>query len=196
MSEAEERIEYSDVDRLDLARLGLEPDGQEPTFHPILQIWQAVLQPSADVLTQKVTPQWANRIITAYVGLDFYDMELFRNKYFTKMADLAAILDLEVASDDECLTYTDPADDARHNSHHYKNLLLQWQQQILQWEMDWTCTDDDAATELAAISEVHKFFFGQTGLTAFLDNIGFEFTEDDTATLRVALEEFKEGAGE
>ena len=104
---------------------------------------------------------------------------------------VCVVLDNEISTDDQCLTYTEPAEDAKENSHHYKNLLLQWQLMFLQWELEWDPTTPYAAIELGAISEAHKMFFGQTGITAFLDNIGFEYTEDDQQVMQETLAEFR-----
>ena len=171
---------------------GLE-DGEAPPYHPILRVWREVLSPAREELDAKVTPQWASRIVTTHTGLTFGDMEKFRDSYFGKIVELLEILELEIESDDECLSYATPEEDVEHNGDHYRNLLLTWQMAFLQWELDWETTAPDAAVELAAISEVHKMFFGQTGVTAFLDNIKFEFTEADQQLVAEALEELKEG---
>jgi hypothetical protein len=187
-------VQLSDQDVLDIVQLQSEPDGLEPepqAFRPILHIWHEVLKPAASEADAKVTPQWATRICAEYSQLRFDMMNEFRDIYFGKLAELNVILEDEIASDDECLTYTESEDDAKFNAHHYKNLLLQWQLSFLEWEMDWDCTTPYAAIELAAISEAHKMFFGQVGITAFLDNIGFEYTEDDSQLLATALEEFR-----
>lgn len=185
-------------DQADLARLYAEPDGQpdEPSFHPILQIWREVLAPAAAERAAKVTPQWANRIVSSYTKVEFRDMEEFRERYFSKLEELKNILDIQIGYDSDALSYDNMADDAQENAVHYKNLLLVWQLQVLQWELDWETTDRNAAVELAAISEVHKMFFGSTGITAFLDNIGFEFTDDDSSMLMHTLEEFRGGDSE
>ena len=189
----ETRIEYSDQDILDITALQAEPSAEPPSFHPILQVWREVLRPAEAEKDKKVTPQWASRICAEYQQMRYDMMNEFKDHYFGKLAQLCDLLEIEIATDAECLTYTEPADDAKNNSHHYKNLLLVWQMMFLGWEMDWDCTTPDAAVELAAISEAHKMFFGQTGITAFLDNIGFEYTEDDSAMLAAALEEYREG---
>ena len=171
----------------------MERGPEAPSFHPVLEVWREVLRPAATEATTKVTPQWASRIIQSYPQIQFADMNAVRDSYFGKILQLAKVLDLEIEEDDECLGYTTPEEDVEHNAHHYKNLLLNWQLAFLQWELDWDCTDDHAAVELAAISEVHKMFFGQNGITAFLDNIKFEFTESDSAYLAEALQELKDG---
>ena len=79
------------------------------------------------------------------------------------------------------------------NSGHYKNLLMTWQLAFLAWELAWECTDPHAVAELAAISEVHKLFFSDTGITAYLDNIRFQYTEADRDDLTAALNELREG---
>lgn len=191
-------VQLSDQDILDITALQAEPDGlppevEVPTFHPILQVWREVLKPSANERTKKVTPQWASRICAEYQQMRFDQMNEFRDTYFGKLHQLEVLLVDEINGDDDCLTYSEPADDVKHNTHHYKNLLLVWQLVFLGWEMDWDPTAPAAAVELAAISEAHKMFFGATGITAFLDNIGFEYTEADQQMMTAALEEYREG---
>jgi hypothetical protein len=199
MSEhVEESIEppLTEQDQADLAQLYGEPDGVEaPQFHPILEVWAKVLEPAAAEGRKPVTPQWANRMVAEYRELRFCDTPQLRDYYFGKIGVFNRILLDEIASDPDCLSYATPEEDVAENSHHYKNLLLTWQMQMVQWEIEWDPTADDAGIELAAISEIHKMFFGQMGLTAFLDNIKFEFTEDDQAQLAEALNDVKISAG-
>lgn len=174
----------------------IDRGGEAPTYHPVLRVWREVLKPAREEAMQKVTPQWANRIVTSYRDIGFGDMEAYRDRYFAKILELADILDEEIATDEDCLTYTTPEEDVEHNSGHYKRLLTDWQKAILGWELAWDTTDPYAGVELAAISEVHKMYFGETGITAFLDNIKFEFTDADSAALRDELEELKVGTSE
>jgi hypothetical protein len=167
--------------------------GEMPPFNPVLRVWREVLAPAAGEADAKVTPQWANRMVTSFQGLEYGQMNVFRDRYFGKILELAALLNEEIDSDEDCLTYHSPEEDVEHNSGHYRNLLTSWQLAILGWEMAWETTDEYAAVELAAISEVHKMFFGPTGITAYLDNIKFEYTEADQQQLAWALQELKDG---
>lgn len=191
MTEPVESIELSEQDEKDIAKL-LE-ENAEPEFHPVLEVWREVLANGPELAKEKVSPQWASKIVATYAGVAFKDMEDVQAQYFDKIAELAKILDLEIATDAECLTYRSPEVDKEENAAHYKNLLRDWQLTFLQWELDWNCRDPYAAVELAAISEVHKMFFGPTGLTAYLDNIQFEFTEQDQTDLAEALMELRDG---
>jgi hypothetical protein len=174
----------------------IDRGGEMPSFHPILQVWREVLKPAREEKDARVTPAWANRIIASYQGLTFADMNHYRDSYFAKILELADLLDEEIASDDECLNPATPEEDAEENSDHYKNLLLVWQKAVLGWEMGWDTAAPGAAVEVAAISEVHKMFFGETGIVAFLDNIKFEFTEADQNELAAELEAMKAGSSE
>lgn len=167
--------------------------GAEPGYHPILKIWSAVLEPAKAQLDEPITPQWANRITSSYREISFADMLEFRERYFGLVDALRQVVEDEIATDEECLTYTTPEEDVEHNSGHYKNVLRDWQKVILQRELDWDCADPHAGVEIGVISEVHKMFFGPTGLTQYLDNIKFEFTEADSAALAAELEALKEG---
>ena len=161
-------------------------------YHSILEVWREVLKPARTERTTKITPQWANRIVTTYQGVDFGDMHHFRDRYFDKIAELENILLGEIELDDECLNVTKPEEDVEHNTHHYINVLTNWQKTFLSWELDWSAAASDAAVELAAISEVHRMFFDQNGLTALLDQIKFEFSDDDRDLLAAELQELRD----
>jgi hypothetical protein len=192
MSDPIESVEFSDQDVQDLRSIGVT-DGDAPEFHPILEVWREVLKPAHAEATQPVTPQWANKILATYQRLAYDDMIEVRDRYFGKLFALEDILKDEIESDEDCLTYTSPEEDVEHNSVHYRNLLQNWQLLFLDWEMNWDCMDPSAAAEIAAIGEVYNIIFGNTGITAFLDNIRFEFGEADQAELARLLQERKDG---
>jgi hypothetical protein len=185
-----ETADYSDQDKIDLAHLGVNPD-DDAKYHTILEVWREVLRPAAAEAGKKVTPQWANRMLAAYMGLTYADMDAFRDLYYERIGEMLHILEVEIKTDDDALDWATPEEDAAENSAHYKNMLLQWQLAVLAWEMDWNTTDEDAAVQIAVISEVHKMFLGDQGLVAWLENIRFEFTEADQAMLVATLMEFR-----
>lgn len=190
-------IPLTEQDLADLATLdqGIAAPGRdEAPYNPILRVWRAILEPALAESTKKVTPQWASRIVASYQGVEFSDMNEMRDRYYGKILELNALLDAEIATDSDCLSYTTPEEDVAENTEHYKNLLRDWQIRFMEWETSWDCTDPQAGVELAAVSEVHKAFFGQTGLTQFLDNIKFEYTEADQHELAQVLESMKEGS--
>lgn len=172
-----------------------DEEAEAPEFHPILKVWREVLAPARKEGGKRVTPQWANRMVTAYTGLGFADMNRFRDIYYSKLEALYLLLLAEIEKDEDCLTYSSPEDDVANNSAHYKQLLFDWQLLFLDWEIEWDTEDPDAPIVLAAISEIHKLFFGPTGVTQFLDNIKFEFSESDQAELAVLFENLKTARG-
>jgi hypothetical protein len=187
-------LPLSDKDQRDLESLAAEPSADKVMpFFTILKVWLELLKPAAAQARDRVEPQWASRICSMYPQLVFADMIEYRARFFAKIEALRLILEDEVGTDDECLTYTTPEEDREYNSQHYKNILTDWQIEVLDWELEWDTSDPSAAAELAAISEVHKMFFGDTGLVAHLDNIKFEFTDDDRQALAKALEESRLG---
>lgn len=179
----------SATDQAELDALVAEP----PSYHTILEVWNEILKSAeaeADSL-QPIGPGWASKITTMYPQITFRQMTEFKKRYFGKILEFKRILENEIASDPDCLTHLDAESDSTENAAHYKNMLLLWQQQIVQWEINWDCEDEYAAVELGAISEVHKMFFNEKGITAYLDNIGFQFTEDDQLVLQQALAEMR-----
>lgn len=183
-----DEIEFSESDLADLRAIGVD---EVPSNHTILEVWRETLKPAGILRGEKVTPQYASRILASYNGLDFPDMPELQDRYYAKILELLEILDTEIASDPDCLTYTDPQEDAAENGKHYKNLLLLWQLEFLKWELEWDTSAPDAAIELTALSEVHKAFFGPTGMTQFLESIPFEMTEADGAEINTAFDELR-----
>lgn len=164
------------------------PDG--PSYHTLLEVWREVLAPgrTQEMRQQVIAPQWATRIVGTYTGVSFADCGDIHVLLLDLVEDLAQILDEQIASDSQALSRTEAELDATENAQHYKDLLREWQRYFLEQELAWRCTDRDAAIQLAALGEAHRLFFGQTGLTAHLDTIGFEFTEADQQELGEALE--------
>ena len=172
-------------------------EANSAAYHTILEVWREVLKPAAAEARKRITPQWATRVIASYSGLTYADMPAFRDLYFGSILTLAEILDEEIAGDDECLKHTSAEEDLEHNNHHYLSVLVNWQLQFMRWEIEWEATAPDAAVKVAALGEVHKMFFDPQGLTALLDQIDFQFTDDDRDLLSGALRELiEEGGGE
>ena len=161
----------------------------EAKYHTILELWLKILGPAVEESKRPISPQWATRIVNGYPEVSFMQMDLFRMKYFTRIANLVDILEAEIGTDPECLNQTSAEEDVENNTFHYLNLLFDWQRQILAWEVEWRPDMPSAGVELAAMAEVQKMFFGQQGLTALLDQIGFQFTDDHRTALAESLEE-------
>lgn len=186
--------------------LAIVPEGEivdaEPTteqeqapYFPLLQVWRETLKHAAGELDKRVTPTWAMRITSMYKELKISEMDVFKIKYFTYIDALYKMVLDEIESDSDSLKWFTPEEDREENRPHYLALLTNWQLALLQWELAWQCTDEHAHVEIAAISEVHKMFFGETGLTAQLDAIGFEYTEADQENVAAALNALREEVG-
>jgi len=172
-----------------------EADGGEPpSYHTLLEVWRAVLEPARNgkMRTEKVSPQVATKLVSTYPQVRFADVPAINTMLFEIIDELGQILDDEISTDDQCLSWESAEDDAVNNSEHYKNLLTEWQRYMLLRELDWDSRDENAAVTLAALSEVHNMFFGDKGLTAHLESIKFQFTEADSEALRTALEETRD----
>ncbi len=168
-------------------------ESDAPQFHTVLEVWRETLKPARDLKAEPVTPQYANRLIQTYSGLTFADIGLVQEGYYDLVIELLEILEHEINSaEDFPLDWPTPEEDALNNAHHYKNLLMLWQQAFLQHELEWDHKSPTAAVDVAVLSEAHKMFFGPTGLTQFLDNIQFEYTDEDSEELGRVLDEQRE----
>jgi hypothetical protein len=154
-------------------------------YRSLLEIWRAVIQPavSGEMRKDPISPQWATKMVTTYPGISFADVDGIHHGVFDLAAELGALLDEEIASDDECLKVVSAEEDVERNSGHYRNMLIAWQVHLMLIELNWKPSDKRAAVQLAVLSEVQQMFLGQTGLVAHLDTIGFQYTDEDQAEL-------------
>lgn len=166
-------------------------EAKDNPYTPVLNVWREILEASKEVRKERITPQWASRVCSMYAEVTFDAMPDYRDLYYDKLDQLVEVLQTEIDTDDECLKHSSPEEDKEKNSFHYLNIIIGWQKTILSWELDWDCTHADAAVDIAAIAEVHKMFFGDTGLSSLLDQINFEFNETAQQLLFAELEDMK-----
>lgn len=164
-------------------------DAAEATYNPVLRAWKEILSPANIEHGARITIPWANAIVGKYADMHYDLMPSFVDRYFDQMTTMAKILNDQISSDPDCLTWHTVEEDRDENRRHYIDLLRNWQVAILVRENDWDCTAPDAAAQVAALGEISQFFFGEKGLTGHLSAIGFEFTEDDQAALQEHLSE-------
>ena len=174
----------------------LAAEAAESKYHTVLEVWQKVLGAARNLETESVSPQWASRIVTSYPEIRYRDMIWYRQRYFERILEMLAILESAIADDDECLKQPTPEEDLERNTGTYLTVLLDWQKQILMWELEWNPEDEMAAVDLAVSSEIHKMFFAEQGLTAALDEIKLEFTDDHRQMFAEELRRLKEESGE
>lgn len=191
-------FELSEQDQADLDSMYAEPDAEKPPYRTVLEAWKILLFDAVNTEGKKrVTPGWASRVTSLYKQLKLQEMNVFRDIYFAKINELRdALVEIIDGADDEALKVTSPAEDVERNSPLYRAVVFAWQTAILKWELAWDCEAEDAHVEIATISEVHRMFFGENGVTGHLDAIGFQFTEDDGAELTAHLDALKAESGE
>jgi len=185
-----ETIEFDDIPD-DPSELTPEPN--EAPYRTLLEVWRAVLEPATtgEMREEPISPQWATKMVTTYPGVGFADVEAIHHGVFELAAELAEILDSEIATDDECLKKASAEEDGTENARHYKDLLAAWQVHLVQEELAWRPSHSGAAVDLAILSEVQQMFLGETGLVAHLDSIGFQLSDGQFLEALVAAKEEK-----
>lgn len=184
--------ELSEQDRAELEALyGEQPKAE---YHPILQIWRDTMVPESIDANKGITVQWAVQICGAYPQMTYALMPAFHDLYFLYIETMAEMVRAEIATDEDCLKALDAAEDTALNHDHYCNLLRDWQLFLQDQEMDWDPSEVTAPAVVAALGEVQKFFFSDRGLTAHLEAIQFDFSDEDQAELRAALDAQREEA--
>lgn len=195
MTDSTETTEIPDTaaEVIDLFNRGeAEPEPEAPSYHAILEVWREVLAPAEAEATKKPAPTWAGKMVQTYPELTFADCLQLRDRLMAKLGQLRDVVVFEIDSHPGCLEVASAEEDVEENAEIYKAVLLTWQQLFLQWELEWTCNHLHAPAEFAAMAESHRVLFGDStrpGLSAHLDNIKFEYTEADQATVAELLTE-------
>lgn len=182
-------LPMTERDQAELAGMLAEPDNFE--YHTVLQVWLEILKQENLELNRAITPRWATNIVSKYDEIRFADMPVYVEEYFDLVEACRDIIQSTVDKHTDCLVFNDAAEDALENAPLYKQILQDWQIEFLRRELTWNCEDPRAAVKIAALSEVHGVFFGETGLAAHLEVIKLEFTDDDQAELQTALDDFR-----
>ena len=183
MTEPTETIEIDE-------QLPPEPEQPEREYRTLLEIWRALLEPARNggMSDERVTPQWATRIVSTYQQLSYADTPDVNVMFYDLIDRLAGVLDAVIEEDPDALKAASAEEDAVENKERYLKLLTDWQALMLREEMAWDPLAPVAPHQLAAMSEVHNMFFGQNGLTGHLDSIGFQFDDADRLELQAALD--------
>lgn len=183
--ESAEEVQLSEQDKRDLAALGAEAEPEE--YHTILEVWRTILVSADRPDNRHVTPRWASEIVSNYLGVGFPDMPRYVDYYFSLTNRMLEVLDGIIAADEDCLKPDNREDDLAHNRDRYLEVLREWQLLLLTEELEWDVAHPDAPLQLAALAEVQKMFFGQTGVVGYLEAIKLEVTEEDQEALATTL---------
>lgn len=165
-------------------------EAEQAPYHTIAELWSKVLVPARHEQHARVTPQLATRLVQTYAEVTYAQTAKYMPLFHEKVIGLLEILEntLDEAAHDEALNVTSAEEDAAQNRQMYIQIITDWQEQMLRWEMEWTPDTPDAGLKVAILSEVHKMFFEQNGIISLLDHINFEFTDDDRTRLTENLE--------
>lgn len=168
------------------------PEVKTPTKRTLLESWSKLLESIDTERKGRVTPQVANRTLSAWPKLDYSDLDAYYQRYYDISDEMRQVVEHEVATHPEALKNIE--DDGEDNEEIYLNIMFGWQQVIILHEHNWDTNAPDAAIELAAIADVQTFYLGQTGMVAHLGdpNLGFSFSDEDSDALRLALQEWKD----
>lgn len=166
-------------------------DAGEAHYHSILEVWDSILAPVVNERRKPPTAQWSTKVLSKYHGLTYQDMPALQELFYDKIEELHIILRVRIEEDPESLNVHSAEEDIEQNALRYKHILFDWQKAFLLWEIAWEATDPSAAIIIGAMSEVHGMFFGQTGIIALLEQVNFEFTEQDQQELAQEFELLK-----
>lgn len=191
---SEENTTLSDQDIADLESLGLT-DEQAASSRTILEIWQAHLAPADEAMTERITPGYANKIVSTWPKLSYQDTGLYHKLFHDRVIELRSVLDevIEAHREEYPDAFEHVEDDGEYNESAYLEVIYRWQARIQEWEHNWEVTGPISHIEVAVIADVTSFFVGQMGIVQFLDNVGFRFDAELQNHVRQRLTEHLEG---
>lgn len=165
---------------------------KDAKYHTVLEIWQKLLKDGISTRKDRITPQWAHRIVSSYPEIGYHDVPDFADIFYDRLGELLTVVEIEIDDDPETFFAPDtPEEDDELNSTKYVNIISDWQKTMLSWELEWDVLSGTAALEFATIVEIHKMVFGENGLIGLLDAIGFEFNDMLVEVLQHELDNFK-----
>ena len=157
------------------------PMPPKPSDHTVLEIWQKVLSNIDLAKQERITTTNAHKVLTAYPFLTTKDLVPYYTTFYNCLEQYRDALAFEIDTDPECFNWSDPELDAENNRHHYFNLMVNWQRLALSMRTDWVVDSENAAAELAALSDSQAFMLGEKGLVNLLGQLKLEFDGDDAA---------------
>ena len=143
----------------------------------VLETWLSVLSNIETVREEKISPSDALRTVALVPGLPIQEVTVVNELFSEMLLHARRIIELEIADDPDALMRGGSID-AEGNWAHYANIYLQWRTMLVAEEKRWDINGPYPLAHIAAITRAANFLFGQ-GLTSFLDQIGFEFNEED-----------------
>lgn len=182
----------SEKETTDLTVEDIVSEAGQVKYVTILEVWRSVLNNVDTAKDEHISIAHAVRVRSSYDGLTFQAIPDYYERFCKILSEARDIVVHEIESDSECLNMASAEEDAEHNAFHYKNIIFNWQRLIRMYELEWTCTDVDAAAHVAGLGEANRMIFDQTGIASLLDQIEFRLTEDDMAELVRELEELSE----
>ena len=153
----------------------------KPSDHTVLEVWQKVLSNIDLAKQERITTSNAFKVLNAYPFLEFKDLPAYYIAFYYCLEQYRDALAFEIDTDENCLEWGDPELDAENNRHHYFNLMVNWQRLALSMRTDWVVDSENAAAELAALSDSQAFMLGEKGLVNLLGQLKLEFDGDDAA---------------
>ena len=180
--------ELTEQDIADLELLQEDANPGAIIRQPLLVIWRELLSNIDTERNARITLAQAQKITSTWPQLEYGDVPAYLDMYYEFLQEMRGIVLAELDSDPKAEEQFGD-DDAVENRQHYINILFNWNLATSRWEKQWNTTAHNAAIGVAAIVDAHSFFLSQTGLVAHLNEIGFQFTEEDSAKLAQELAE-------
>lgn len=166
--------------------------GDDKDYRSILEVWSKLFEPLEEMRKDPVTPNWAIRITSHYGNIELREMENFRDRYFHVALEMAAILQATIDANEDCLKVYSAEEDRDLNGGLYFQVLVDWQLNLLQHELEWDCISKSAGVDIAVMGEIHNLLFGDMGLAGHLNSINYELSDDDQQNMAQALNEARE----
>ena len=160
-----------------LADVSVESGQEKAREITVLETWLAVLSNIETVAAEPVSPSQALKALRLAPGMQIKDVPDYLRMFYQILLEARDILEAEIINDPEALN-RGGKNDAEDNWAHYATIYMQWRTLLVEHEKSWSITGENPIAHIAAITGAANFLVGE-GLVAYLDQIGFKFTEED-----------------
>lgn len=165
-----------------------EPPETPAEYRTLLSTWEHLLTDAQRLAAVPVRVPVATRMLGAYLGLTFADLEPLNARYYEHVAAMLEVLQMEIAAAPEAtFQVTTAEEDGNDNRGIYKAVIYNWRLYLHEVELSWRAGSETAAIDVAVLGELTSTFFSQNGLVSLLENLMVEFSEEENDELHALL---------
>lgn len=166
-----------------------EVDGEHEAAGPqltntVLRIWKEIFSNVDASEASKMPLPEALAILTTHPFMKMDYIGEYTRIYHDLLRAAKGVVEFEIEQHPGCLDNIE--NDAEDNHAAYLGIVIGWHTLLFEAESAWCWDNKYAEAEAAAILSATQILFSDTGLSAHLEQIGFQIDEDERAMIVAA----------